>query len=85
MRPVLNATEALSVKFSLQLLRISEFDLKNQVLTTLVWLNHEWKDELLSWDPSDFNGITSISVPNDQIWLPDIALVNKYLRNMQTG
>lgn len=38
----------------------------------------EWKDELLVWEPKDFGGITSIRVPCDLIWLPDIVLYNKY-------
>ena len=78
-RPVLNASDAVPVKFSLYLLRIDDLDLKNQALSTFVWLRHEWKDQLLTWDPSDFNDIRSISIPNEHIWLPDIVLYNRYV------
>uniref|UniRef100_A0A914UYR0 Uncharacterized protein n=1 Tax=Plectus sambesii TaxID=2011161 RepID=A0A914UYR0_9BILA len=51
-------------------------DEKNQVLTINVWLDQEWKDELLRWDPKDFGGIDSIRIPCDLVWLPDIVLYN---------
>ena len=52
-------------------------DEKNQVMTTNVWLDQEWRDELLTWDPEEFGGITMIRIPCDKIWLPDIVLYNK--------
>ena len=29
----------------------------------------EWYDENLSWDPNDHNGISSINIPCDNIWV----------------
>ena len=52
-------------------------DEKNQVMTTNVWLDQEWDDEWLRWDPIDFGNITKIRIPCDLIWLPDIVLYNK--------
>ena len=52
-------------------------DEKNQVMTTNVWLDQEWRDELLTWDPDEFGGIKMIRIPCDKIWLPDIVLYNK--------
>ena len=49
-----------------------------QVLTTNIWLDQTWRDELLVWDPADFNNITSIEIPCDKIWLPDIVLYNRW-------
>ena len=46
-------------------------------MTTNVWLDQEWNDKLLSWNPDDFNGIQRIRIPCDKIWLPDIVLYNK--------
>ena len=46
-------------------------------MTTNVWLDQEWYDELLKWDPMDYGNITHIRIPCDEIWLPDIVLYNK--------
>ena len=54
-------------------------DEKNQVLTTNIWLDQEWKDELLTWNPKEFNGITKLLVPCEKLWLPDIVLYNRYI------
>ncbi len=46
-------------------------------MTTNVWLDQEWHDELLTWNPDDFGGITRVRIPCDKIWLPDIVLYNR--------
>lgn len=77
-RPVRNASTPIILKLGLTLTNIVDIDEKNQVLTTNVWLDQEWRDELLQWNPDDFNGITSIRIPCDLLWLPDIVLYNKW-------
>uniref|UniRef100_A0A673M422 Cholinergic receptor, nicotinic, beta 3b (neuronal) n=1 Tax=Sinocyclocheilus rhinocerous TaxID=307959 RepID=A0A673M422_9TELE len=49
-------------------------DEKNQLMTTNVWLWQEWLDYKLRWNPENYGGITSIRVPSESIWLPDIVL-----------
>ncbi|KAG8506315.1 Neuronal acetylcholine receptor subunit alpha-2 [Galemys pyrenaicus] len=51
-------------------------DEKNQMMTTNVWLKQEWNDYKLRWDPADFGNITSLRVPSEMIWIPDIVLYN---------
>ncbi len=33
-------------------------------------LLQRWRDELLYWDPSDYENIEEIMLPYDVIWLP---------------
>ena len=44
----------------------------------------EWVDVKLKWDPNDYGGITSIRVPSETIWLPDIVLYEKYVPYLET-
>ena len=37
----------------------------------------EWSDYKLRWNPADFGNITSLRVPSEMIWIPDIVLYNK--------
>lgn len=37
----------------------------------------EWIDYKLRWNPDNYGGITSIRVPSENIWLPDIVLYEK--------
>ncbi|GMR30088.1 hypothetical protein PMAYCL1PPCAC_00283, partial [Pristionchus mayeri] len=75
-RPVKNATEAVKVKFGASLIRLIDVDEVNQVLTTNLWLEMQWFDYKLSWDPEKWNGIRKLHIPSDQIWIPDILLYN---------
>lgn len=78
-RPVYNASKVVLVKFGITLAQISDMDEVNQVLTTSVWLEQEWQDERLIWDPNEYNGLETLRMPCDKIWLPDIVLYNRYM------
>ncbi|KAJ1373026.1 hypothetical protein KIN20_035352 [Parelaphostrongylus tenuis] len=75
-RPVKNASESIKVKFGASLIRIIDVDEVNQVLTTNLWLEMQWFDYKLSWDPARWGGIKKLHIPSDQIWIPDILLYN---------
>lgn len=75
-RPVSNHTQKVTVKLGLRLSQLVDLNLKDQILTTNVWLEHEWQDYKFSWDPSEYGGVTEIYVPSEHIWLPDIILYN---------
>ncbi|KAJ8688545.1 hypothetical protein QAD02_024340 [Eretmocerus hayati] len=75
-RPVLNNNDTVVVKLGLRLSQLIELNLKDQILTTNVWLEHEWQDHKFKWDPSEYGGMTELYVPSEHIWLPDIVLYN---------
>ncbi|KAK1886831.1 Neuronal acetylcholine receptor subunit non-alpha-3 [Dissostichus eleginoides] len=77
-RPVHNANDTITVCFGLKISQLVDVDEKNQAMTTNVWLWQEWVDVKLKWNPDDYGGITSIRVPSETIWLPDIVLYEKY-------
>jgi hypothetical protein len=33
-----------------------------------------WQDSDLTWDPAEYDGITTLRFPVDKIWKPDITL-----------
>ncbi|KAK2919801.1 neuronal acetylcholine receptor subunit alpha-5 isoform X1 [Channa argus] len=73
-RPVEYLNQTIQVKFGLAISQLVDVDEKNQLMTTNVWMKQEWSDMKLRWDPDDYLGITTIRVPSDRIWLPDIVL-----------
>ncbi|XP_023282729.1 neuronal acetylcholine receptor subunit alpha-2-like [Seriola lalandi dorsalis] len=75
-RPARNITDVVIVKFGLSIAQLIDVDEKNQMMTTNVWLKQEWTDYKLQWSPSDFDNVTSIRVPSELIWVPDIVLYN---------
>ncbi|XP_071773335.1 neuronal acetylcholine receptor subunit non-alpha-3-like isoform X2 [Centroberyx gerrardi] len=73
-RPIQRANDTVRVRFGLKISQLVDVDEKNQLMTTNVWLWQEWIDYKLRWNPEDYGGITSIRVPSETIWLPDIVL-----------
>ncbi|KAK1876647.1 Neuronal acetylcholine receptor subunit alpha-4 [Dissostichus eleginoides] len=68
-RPARNISDVVIVKFGLSIAQL---------------IDVEWTDYKLQWNPSDFDNVTSIRVPSELIWVPDIVLYNKR-RHLMTG
>ncbi|XP_012284549.2 acetylcholine receptor subunit alpha-like 1 [Orussus abietinus] len=75
-RPVGNNSDRLTVKMGLRLSQLIDVNLKNQIMTTNVWVEQEWNDYKLKWNPDDYGGVDTLHVPSEHIWLPDIVLYN---------
>ncbi|XP_078092215.1 neuronal acetylcholine receptor subunit alpha-4 [Mustelus asterias] len=75
-RPVLNSSDAVLVHFGLSIAQLVDVDEKNQMMTTNVWIKQEWHDFKLRWNPLDYMNVTSIRVPSELLWRPDIVLYN---------
>lgn len=52
-------------------------NMKNQILTTNVWVEQMWIDYKLVWDPDNYGGTKELYIPSEKIWCPDIVLFNK--------
>ncbi|TMS15890.1 Neuronal acetylcholine receptor subunit alpha-4 [Larimichthys crocea] len=76
-RPVENTTDTVLVHFGLSIAQLIDVDEKNQMMTTNVWVKQEWNDYKLRWNPEEYENVTSIRIPSEIIWRPDIVLYNK--------
>ena len=47
---------------------------KEGVFESVIALMIEWHDKRMTWDPSEFQNLTFISLATEQVWLPDIAV-----------
>ncbi|KAK1898864.1 Neuronal acetylcholine receptor subunit alpha-4 [Dissostichus eleginoides] len=75
-RPVENTTDTVLVHFGLSIAQLIDVDEKNQMMTTNVWVKQEWDDYKLRWNPEEYENVTSIRIPSEIIWRPDIVLYN---------
>jgi nicotinic acetylcholine receptor, invertebrate len=78
--PIINRT-TLELRLGIALRSFTEINQMDGTLTTNIWLRHWWKDEYLTWEPNDWNNITSIVLftntdMGESIWVPDIYLYN---------
>ncbi|XP_045137612.1 acetylcholine receptor subunit alpha-like isoform X3 [Portunus trituberculatus] len=75
-RPVVNVTDVLTVRIKLKLSQLIDVNLKNQIMTTNLWVEQYWFDYKLIWEPEEYGGAKMLHVPSDHIWRPDIVLYN---------
>ena len=78
-RPVLNQSHPVQVYVSLFLVYIQEFDeVKGKLgLTGIVYV--KWRDETVSWDPSE-SYINSLTYMNNPFWKPFFSIGNLYFQ-----
>uniref|UniRef100_A0A0N4UUP7 Neur_chan_LBD domain-containing protein n=1 Tax=Enterobius vermicularis TaxID=51028 RepID=A0A0N4UUP7_ENTVE len=86
-RPVSNSSLPLNVTMKLYLQQILDVDEKNQVVTLVAWLEYQWNDYKLRWDPTEYGNINSVRIPgaSNSIWKPDILLYNSADENFDTS
>ncbi|XP_031631661.1 acetylcholine receptor subunit alpha-like isoform X1 [Contarinia nasturtii] len=75
-RPVVNTSDVLKVSIKLKLSQLIDVNLKNQIMTTNLWVEQSWFDYKLRWEPKEYGGVQMLHVPSDHIWRPDIVLYN---------
>ncbi|KAJ8023510.1 Neuronal acetylcholine receptor subunit alpha-10 [Holothuria leucospilota] len=75
-RPVLNSDDAVHVVLSMQLFAMLDLNERDEIVTTASWLNLAWRDERLTWTPQDFNNTDLVTMYAEEIWTPQIFLLN---------
>ena len=76
-RPVFNESDPVDLKHGLSINKI-DLDVNKEILTSHIWMNMEWNDFNLRWNPADYGGIKDIRLPADRIWIPDIIPFNAF-------
>ncbi|XP_063775371.1 5-hydroxytryptamine receptor 3A-like [Pseudophryne corroboree] len=73
-RPTLNYSRPTSVNISFTMYAVLGVNEKSQILTTFLWLRLFWQHEFLTWSPAKCGAIEKISLPVEDIWMPDIIV-----------
>ncbi|XP_035468853.1 5-hydroxytryptamine receptor 3A-like [Scophthalmus maximus] len=73
-RPVRDPRSTTEVHLSLLLYAILEVKEKDQKFVPYVWITMWWKNDHIGWNPDEFCGIQSVSIPNELLWKPDLTI-----------
>ncbi|XP_048170923.1 LOW QUALITY PROTEIN: acetylcholine receptor subunit gamma [Corvus hawaiiensis] len=76
LRPALRGDEIIDVSLKLTLTNLISLNEREETLTTNVWIEMQWSDYRLRWDPEKYDNIQLLRVPSTMVWLPDIVLEN---------
>ncbi|XP_004637375.1 acetylcholine receptor subunit gamma isoform X2 [Octodon degus] len=77
LRPAEHDTDVVNVSLKLTLTNLISLNEREEALTTNVWIEMQWCDYRLRWDPQDYGGLWVLRVPSAMVWRPDIVLENK--------
>lgn len=75
-RPVAHAKDTLTVNLSYALVDIDALDVDTNEISLQGWLQMQWMDAQLKWEPSQHGGVKSLHVSVDSIWKPDVKVYN---------
>ncbi|XP_043329503.1 5-hydroxytryptamine receptor 3C-like [Cervus canadensis] len=74
-RPVINFSIPTRINISFTLSAILEVDAQLQLLTSFLWLKLVWNHPFISWDPEECSDIKKLAITAENLWLPDIFIV----------
>ncbi|BHF84059.1 Neuronal acetylcholine receptor subunit alpha-7 [Sparganum proliferum] len=46
------------------------------MITSIIWIDMNWEDYHFRWNPASFGNITSLNLPYNTVWRPDVLLYN---------
>ncbi|XP_061032551.1 acetylcholine receptor subunit beta isoform X2 [Eubalaena glacialis] len=75
-RPAREVGDRVAVSVGLSLAQLISLNEKDEEMSTKVYLDLEWTDYRLSWDPEEHEGIDSLRITAESVWLPDVVLLN---------
>uniref|UniRef100_A0A8D1AES4 Acetylcholine receptor subunit beta n=2 Tax=Sus scrofa TaxID=9823 RepID=A0A8D1AES4_PIG len=75
-RPAREVGDRVGVSIGLSLAQLISLNEKDEEMSTKVYLDLEWTDYRLSWDPAEHEGIDSLRITAGSVWLPDVVLLN---------
>ncbi|XP_045205964.2 acetylcholine receptor subunit beta-like [Mercenaria mercenaria] len=59
---------------------VESLDVTTGELLTISYIQISWIDEFLVWNPTEYGGITKLSISYDKLWIPSLSLSNGALK-----
>ncbi|XP_046573394.1 neuronal acetylcholine receptor subunit alpha-7-like [Haliotis rubra] len=84
-RPVKNSSDTITISLELHLLSMSDFDEVTQTVTANGFFLVSWKDEFLTWNASEYGGVSEINPDYGKVWRPYITIRNQVVNVKPLG
>lgn len=75
-RPINDQDQAVPVNITFNLAAIKNLDEVSGEFSVVGAMQVMWIDERFKWNPDDYNGTTDIVMPQEEVWIPDLVMVN---------
>ena len=74
--PINNQSAAVSVNISMSLVSLNNIDEVLEMFSISGFFTIDWLDESMVWNSADFGGISDLHISYDNVWVPEIILLN---------
>lgn len=75
-RPIQDQDEPVTINMDLYVTAITNLDEKEQTVKLMGYLDMDWTDHQLKWDPERYGGLKHLVLPTDKVWTPQLLLDN---------
>ena len=75
-RPGLDDSIPLMVNISYNLVALTELNEVKGYIATVGFLYISWMDDRVTWNSSEYEGVSSVSVDSSKVWTPEILIGN---------
>lgn len=76
LRPQFNLSETTEVSLRVFLFSLNDLDEVSGMVSIVAGVLMSWKDFHLSWDPSSYGELESLTLPKKAIWVPNIFMID---------
>jgi hypothetical protein len=76
LRPQSNLSESTEIGMKVILFSLNDLDEVTGMVSLVVGVVMTWNDFRLSWNPSSYGGLTTITLPKKILWVPNIFLLD---------
>ncbi|XP_047465704.1 5-hydroxytryptamine receptor 3A-like [Mugil cephalus] len=73
-RPVKDYRKPTRVSLEVLLYAILDVREIDQTFVPYVWIVLDWKNDFINWNPSNFCGIKTVTLPTEVLWKPDLTI-----------
>lgn len=74
-RPIKNSSQTIEIQQGIAVQTLESFNQIDETLSLNLWIRSNWHDDYLKWNDTN-NTLEFISVSSNEIWTPDIELLN---------
>lgn len=77
--------QRVKVEVGAKVVRIVNIDEKNNALQAQWWMRQDWNNPDLRWNPEDYDGLRTVYVVPNKVWVPDVLLYNNADKEMDAA
>ncbi|KAK3602110.1 hypothetical protein CHS0354_030459 [Potamilus streckersoni] len=77
-RPVADQSQPVSLYISMDLVAIQEFDEVLEKFSVVAVIYIIWEDIRMTWNSSEYNGLSTILIPQPNVWTPTLLVTNSF-------